>query len=57
MECGYTSRKIEPSFQVVCEKNLGYIEAVRAIFDISQIILNSILKLLFEIHDTVQSDS
>lgn len=56
-QVGYTGGfKIEPSYQEVCQKNTGYYEAIRIVYDVAKISYEKILKYFFEIHDFTQTD-
>lgn len=56
-EVGYTSgTKSYPTYQEVCHKNTGHLEALRVIFDPEKLDLTQLLKYFFEIHDPTQKN-
>lgn len=56
-EVGYTGgHKSHPTYQEVCTKNTGHLEAIRVIYDPKIITYEKITKYFFEIHDPTQTD-
>jgi peptide methionine sulfoxide reductase msrA/msrB len=56
-ESGYSGGTIQnPSYDEVCQGNSGHYEAVRIVYNVNVVSLQTILKLFFEIHDPEQSN-
>lgn len=56
-QVGYIGGELEnPTYEAVCRKTSGHIEAMRIIFDQTVIDYASILKSFFEIHDFTQTN-
>ena len=56
-EVGYIGgSKANPTYEEVCSKKSGYLEAVRVIFDPQVTDFEKITKYFFEIHDATQTD-
>lgn len=54
---GYTGGKIEnPTYEQVCSKTSGHIEAVEVLYDPKQTDYEKLARLFFEIHDPTQID-
>ncbi|MDF2866647.1 MAG: msrA3 [Gammaproteobacteria bacterium] len=54
-EVGYSGGLLSyPSYEAVCSKNTGHLEAVRIVFDPKQITLSDLLGYFFEIHNFTQ---
>lgn len=54
-EVGYIGGEVtHPSYNDVCRKTTGHLEAVRVIFDPTRLALLDLLKAFFEIHDFTQ---
>ena len=55
VESGYIGGDTEhPTYEDVCRKHTGHVEAVRVVFDASQTTYEALAKLFFEIHDPTQ---
>jgi len=56
-EVGYTGGMVaNPSYREICAGNTGHYEAIRVLYDPTQINYESIAKYFFEIHDPTQRD-
>ncbi len=56
-EVGYTGGALsDPSYEDVCQKKSGHIEALRVLFDPHKISCTALLRYFFEIHDPCQRD-
>lgn len=56
-ESGYIGgNENNPTYEAVCAKKTGHLEAVRVVFDVAKINLEAILKFFFEIHDFAQTN-
>lgn len=56
-EVGYTGgEQQQPSYEDVCAKPTGHLEAVRVVFDSAKTTYQDIIRLFFEIHDFTQSN-
>ncbi len=56
-EVGYIGGTTDnPTYESVCAKNTGHLEAIRIIFNPSSISYQSIIQYFFEIHDPKQED-
>lgn len=56
-EVGYTGGAVaNPTYQQVCSKITGHLEAIRVVYDINKIAYEQIIKYFFEIHDPTQQD-
>jgi peptide methionine sulfoxide reductase msrA/msrB len=54
---GYTGGRTEnPTYEQVCDKQSGHIEAVEVLFDPKQTTYEALARLFFEIHDPTQTD-
>jgi peptide methionine sulfoxide reductase msrA/msrB len=57
VESGYIGgHKDNPTYQEVCAKTTGHLEAVEVVFDPSETNFETIARLFFEIHDPTQTD-
>ena len=56
-EVGYIGgQQAYPTYEQVCGKNTGHVEAVRVVFDSERCDVATLIKAFFEIHDFSQSD-
>jgi peptide methionine sulfoxide reductase msrA/msrB len=56
-EVGYSGGKQEkPTYNEVCEGNTGHFEAIRILYDPTQVTFRDLAKYFFEIHDPTQAD-
>ncbi len=56
-QVGYIGGELEdPTYEEVCRKTTGHIEAIRVVYDPARIDYSTILKLFFEIHDFTQTN-
>ena len=56
-EVGYTDGHTEhPTYQQVCSQTTGHVEAIRVVFDPSQISYEDVIKYFFEIHTPTQGN-
>lgn len=56
-EVGYTGGELaEPSYEAVCRKDTGHLEALRVVYDTAKLSYTDIIKYFFEIHDFTQTD-
>ncbi len=54
-EVGYTGGSVNyPTYEQVCNSNIGYVEAVRVIYDPKVVNYTQLIQYFFEIHDFVQ---
>ena len=57
VEVGYTGgKKDEPTYKEICRGDTGHYEAIRVVFDSSQLSYSDVVKYFFEIHDPTQSN-
>jgi peptide methionine sulfoxide reductase msrA/msrB len=56
-ECGYIGGHLQnPSYEDICNKSTGHLEAIRVVYDLQKTHLEQILECFFEIHDFSQED-
>lgn len=56
-EVGYSGgHKENPSYEEVCHKKTGHLEAIRVVYDTAKINYEKICQFFFEIHDPTQTD-
>lgn len=56
-EVGYTGGYVKhPSYQAICAGNTGHYEAIRVLYDPTQINYEQLTKYFFEIHDPTQTN-
>lgn len=56
-EVGYTGGDVaSPSYQQVCSKTTGHLEAVRVVYDTAKTDFETLTRLFFEIHNPTQHD-
>lgn len=56
-ESGYCGGEVaNPSYEAVCSKKSGHLEAVRVIYDPNKLSYEALLKYFFEIHDFTQTN-
>ncbi len=56
-EVGYTGGKTQgPTYQQICAGNTGHYEAIRVVYDPTQLSYTALIKYFFEIHDPSQQN-
>lgn len=56
-EVGYLGGELdEPSYEQVCGKNTGHLEALRVVYDSDRVSYEDVIKYFFEIHNFSQAD-
>ncbi|MFN7096726.1 MAG: bifunctional methionine sulfoxide reductase B/A protein, partial [Gammaproteobacteria bacterium] len=56
-EVGYSGGALDhPTYQQVCSKTTGHLEAIRVLYDKHKLTYEEVLKYFFEIHDPTQID-
>lgn len=56
-EVGYTGgHKDNPTYEEVCRKSTGHVEALRIVYDPEKINFTKVIQYFFEIHDPTQAD-
>lgn len=56
-ECGYIGGHLQnPSYEEICKKNTGHLEAVRIVYDLQKTSLDEVFKCFFEIHNFSQEN-
>ena len=56
-QVGYTGGRLaHPSYEAICRGNTGHYEAIRVVFDPTQVTYEALTRFFFEIHDPTQTD-